>query len=85
MNEKNTLGSTAGPGEERCPSVKSPASKLRERLVVRPGARIRLRDFDPARTDGVKGRKPAQAALEEQIARLDQLQYLLYAETSAPS
>jgi len=52
---------------------------LRDRLVVRPDRRVALADWDPDETLGFR----KEAALEETektIARLNELQYLMYAE-----
>lgn len=51
---------------------------LRERLVVEPGKAIMLADWDPA--DKVAFKKDDEAVLAKNIARLDELQYLMYAE-----
>jgi PPK2 family polyphosphate:nucleotide phosphotransferase len=54
--------------------------KLRERLLVPPGKPVALSAWDPADTlELVKG-ADAQARLEKSMARLDELQYLMYAE-----
>jgi len=49
-------------------------------LRIAPGQKVRLADFDPAYTGGVKNKKRAQAELEENIAALAELGYRLYAE-----
>ena len=53
---------------------------LAEQLLVRPGSKLRLDDHDPDATPGVKGKRKAQGILERNLARLFDLQYLLYAE-----
>lgn len=53
--------------------------KLRDKLVVRADKRITLADWDPGDTLGLdKGGAAEQT--EKNIARLDELQYLMYAE-----
>ncbi|HVH09782.1 MAG TPA: polyphosphate kinase 2 family protein [Gemmatimonadales bacterium] len=52
---------------------------LRDKLIVRPGKRVGLADWDPADTLGYE-KEPAAEETEKGIARLDALQYLLYAE-----
>ena len=56
------------------------ATKLRDTLRVRPGTRVRLADYDPAETLGYAKGKDTDTAIAAQIQRLDELQYLLYAE-----
>ena len=62
-----------------------------ETLAVRPGSRVRLADIDPASTPGIDKAAPdadtkadrkrfAEAALPKSIARIADLQYLLWAE-----
>ena len=50
------------------------------RFRVRPGARIKLSDYDPAETKLMPDRKEAQKEIENDIERLDELQERLYAE-----
>jgi PPK2 family polyphosphate:nucleotide phosphotransferase len=52
---------------------------LRERLLVEPGKAVMLADWDPADKLGFK-RDDESNELATSIARLDELQYLLYAE-----
>jgi len=52
---------------------------LVEAFRVRPGTRVRLSRRDPAFTAGLE-RKRAEKILREDLARLYDLQYLLYAE-----
>ena len=49
-------------------------------ITVRPGKTIRLTDFDPDYTDGVRSREKAEKERLENIAVLDDLGYRLYAE-----
>jgi PPK2 family polyphosphate:nucleotide phosphotransferase len=53
--------------------------KLRERLLVRPGAKVKLARWDPGDTAGLD-RKQAVPDLEGRLKRLYELQYLLHAE-----
>jgi PPK2 family polyphosphate:nucleotide phosphotransferase len=55
--------------------------KLRKRLLVRPGERVSLPDWDPDDTLGLDKDDGYRAALEKSVARLDELQYLLYADS----
>jgi PPK2 family polyphosphate:nucleotide phosphotransferase len=54
--------------------------KLRDKLLVRPGKRVRLADWDPGDTLGFKKNAATRAQIERSIARLDELQQLMYAE-----
>lgn len=54
--------------------------KLKNKLIVKPGDRPNLRKIDAGATPGYKSRKDARAALAKNVARLGELQYLLYAE-----
>lgn len=56
------------------------ATGLSQRLRVKPGTEVRLGEIDPAGTHGFEKGKQLDAALEKNIARLDELQYLMYAE-----
>ncbi len=53
-----------------------------EALIVPPGKKIRLKDFDPADTGKYKGREEAQAKLETDICRLAEYQDILYAQNT---
>ena len=53
--------------------------KLGDKLVVHAGQPVHLADWDPADTLGFD-KEAAQATNERSIARLDELQYLMYAE-----
>ena len=53
--------------------------KLRDKLVVRPEKPFSLANWDPAETLGLEKDSAAEKT-EQNIARLDQLQYLMYAE-----
>jgi PPK2 family polyphosphate:nucleotide phosphotransferase len=54
--------------------------KLRKRLLVRPGERVSLSRWDPGDTLGLEKGDQVREALEKSLARLDELQYLLYAD-----
>ena len=51
-----------------------------ERLIVKPGSKVRLSDFDPSRTKPFKDKKQAQKVFEKNLSKIDDLQNLLYAE-----
>ncbi len=53
--------------------------ELRDRFVVHPDKRIRLADWDPGETLGLE-KDSAVEQTEKNIGRLDELQYLMYAE-----
>jgi PPK2 family polyphosphate:nucleotide phosphotransferase len=53
--------------------------RLRDRFIVEPGSKLRLKDRDPDDTAGFE-REDAEPLFEENIDKLRQLQYLLYAE-----
>ena len=54
--------------------------KLRDKLRVVPGKPVHLADWDPGETHGFKKGEASQASLGKSIARLDELQYVMYAE-----
>ena len=53
---------------------------MRQSLTVPPGKKIRLKDFDPDYTGGIKNKKKAKEELEENVKVLADLGYRLYAE-----
>jgi PPK2 family polyphosphate:nucleotide phosphotransferase len=53
---------------------------LSQRLLVKPGATVRLAEIDPDETHGFEKGAALDAALAQNVARIDELQYLLYAE-----
>jgi PPK2 family polyphosphate:nucleotide phosphotransferase len=53
--------------------------KIQNRLLVAPGKKTKLSDFDPDDTLGLKNDERSHKMLQKLIARLDELQYLLYA------
>jgi PPK2 family polyphosphate:nucleotide phosphotransferase len=54
--------------------------KWRQRLAVKPRRNVRLADLDPAGTFGWEKGAAAEASVAKAVARLDELQYLMYAE-----
>src|SRR5882762_3596735 len=52
---------------------------LRDKLLLRPDTRITLADWDPGDTLGLDKAGAAETT-EKNVARLDELQYLMYAE-----
>ena len=52
----------------------------RKKLIVKPGAKVRLKDIDPAWHGQHENEAAAAKELAENVARLTDLQYLLYAE-----
>jgi PPK2 family polyphosphate:nucleotide phosphotransferase len=53
-----------------------------KQFIVEPGAKLRLGKIDPAYSGKHKSRETAAKATATQVARMDQLQYLLYADGS---
>jgi PPK2 family polyphosphate:nucleotide phosphotransferase len=53
---------------------------MKQPLCVAPGKKIRLRNFDADYTGGIKKGEQAQAELDKNVAKLDDLGYRLYAE-----
>jgi PPK2 family polyphosphate:nucleotide phosphotransferase len=53
--------------------------KIHNRLQVEPGEKIKLHDYDPNETLGLKNDDHSQRILQKLVARLAELQYLLYA------
>jgi PPK2 family polyphosphate:nucleotide phosphotransferase len=54
--------------------------ELSRRLRVRPKERVHLADIDTAETHGFEKGEELDAVLAQNIARVDELQYLMYAE-----
>jgi hypothetical protein len=54
----------------------------RKRFVVKPGSSVRLGKIDPAFKDKYESRDGAAPELRKHVERLDQLQYLLYADSN---
>ncbi|MCW8131065.1 MAG: polyphosphate kinase 2 family protein [Planctomycetota bacterium] len=59
-----------------------PPVNLSKRFLVKPGKKVRLKDRDPEDSAGYgkKDRAKVEKLTEQNIRRLDELQYLLYAE-----
>jgi len=55
-------------------------TKLRERLLAEPGKAVKLAAWDPDDTLGLEKGDETDAMLAQHVARLDELQYLMYAE-----
>jgi PPK2 family polyphosphate:nucleotide phosphotransferase len=53
---------------------------MRQSITVGPGKNMRLKDFDPDYTGGIKNKKKAQEELEANVKCLSELGYRLYAE-----
>jgi PPK2 family polyphosphate:nucleotide phosphotransferase len=53
---------------------------MKQPLCLAPGKKVRLKDFDPDYTGGVKNKNKAKEELEENIKVLADLGYRLYAE-----
>jgi PPK2 family polyphosphate:nucleotide phosphotransferase len=54
--------------------------KLRDKFIVHPGETVRLEEHDPDQTLGFDKQTTGKEATETSILRLDELQYVLYAE-----
>jgi PPK2 family polyphosphate:nucleotide phosphotransferase len=54
--------------------------KYYKEFRVKPDARVRLAEHDPADTGGVRDKDEAEKLIQKHIARLAELQYRLYAE-----
>jgi PPK2 family polyphosphate:nucleotide phosphotransferase len=52
----------------------------RKKFVVAPADKVRLAKLDPADTHGRESREKALTEIEQDAARMDDLQYLLYAD-----
>lgn len=53
---------------------------LVEKLLVKPGSKIRLRDIDPGYHGRYESHQAALPDIESHRQKMDQLQYLMYAE-----
>jgi PPK2 family polyphosphate:nucleotide phosphotransferase len=53
---------------------------MSQSLTVRPGSKVRLKDFDPDYTGGIKNKKKAAEELDKNVKYLAELDYRLYAE-----
>jgi PPK2 family polyphosphate:nucleotide phosphotransferase len=54
--------------------------RMTDEFIVKPGSKVRLREHDPDNTLGFTNKKKAKGAIEHNVRRLEELQYLLYAE-----
>jgi polyphosphate kinase 2 (PPK2 family) len=52
----------------------------RKKFVVEPGAKVHLDKVDPSYTDKYESHEQAIPKIKENVARMDKLQYLLYAD-----
>jgi PPK2 family polyphosphate:nucleotide phosphotransferase len=52
----------------------------REKFIVKPNEKVRLAKVDPSYTGGHESRAKALAEIQDDVARMDKLQYLLYAD-----
>lgn len=50
------------------------------KLIIEPGRKVKLADFDPGYHGKHESHKDAMPKLEETLQKMDELQYLLYAE-----
>jgi polyphosphate kinase 2 (PPK2 family) len=51
-----------------------------KKLIVEPGSKIRLKHFDPGYHGKHESRKSALPEIEENRQKMQELQYLMYAE-----
>jgi PPK2 family polyphosphate:nucleotide phosphotransferase len=56
------------------------ATRLAESYCVTKGAKFRLKDYDPADTNGLKSKKQAERILERSTAMVSEMQEKLYAQ-----
>src|SRR5260370_7465746 len=56
------------------------ATRIVERYCITKGEKFRLKDFDPADTNGVKGKQHAEKILERRVGLLSDMQEKLYAQ-----
>jgi PPK2 family polyphosphate:nucleotide phosphotransferase len=54
----------------------------RKKFIVEPGAKVRLSKIDPSYTGKHESHEKALPEIEKNVARMDKLQYLLYADGS---
>jgi PPK2 family polyphosphate:nucleotide phosphotransferase len=55
-------------------------SNYQKKLIVKPGSRIRLKHFDPGYHGKHESHKPALKEIQENLEKMDQLQFRMYAE-----
>src|SRR2546430_1846962 len=56
------------------------ASRIVEKYCIKKGEKFRLKDYDPADTNGVKSKQHAENILERRIGLLSDMQEKLYAQ-----
>jgi PPK2 family polyphosphate:nucleotide phosphotransferase len=56
------------------------ATNFTKELIVKPGTKVKLATYDPEDTLGWEKNHKTKVSLEKALARIDSLQYLLYAE-----
>ena len=56
------------------------ASRIVDRFCITKGEKFRLKDFDPADTNGVKNKQQAEKILETRVGLLSDMQEKLYAQ-----
>ena len=56
-------------------------ANYRKELIVKPGSKIRLKHFDPGYRGKHESHKSALSEIQENLQKMDQLQYLMYAES----
>jgi PPK2 family polyphosphate:nucleotide phosphotransferase len=54
----------------------------RDKFLAEPGAKVRLSKIDPSYTGKDENHEQAQSQIQKHVARMDKLQYLLYADGS---
>src|SRR5438093_100305 len=55
-------------------------SDYRKKLIVKPGEKIRLKHFDPSYHGKHESHKSALPEIQKQVQKMEELQYLMYAE-----
>lgn len=55
-------------------------SNYRKKLIVKPGSKIRLKHFDPGYHGKYESHKAASPEIQENRQKMDELQFLMYAE-----
>jgi PPK2 family polyphosphate:nucleotide phosphotransferase len=68
----HSTGATGATGEARM--------NYRKKFIVEPGAKLRLAKIDPSYTGKHESHNSAIAEIAKEVARIDRLQYLLYAD-----
>jgi PPK2 family polyphosphate:nucleotide phosphotransferase len=55
-------------------------SNYLKKLIVKPGSKVRLKHFDPSYHEKRESHKSALPEIQKNLQRMEQLQYLMYAE-----